>query len=83
MLIVSAVQNRGGENERSHYIVPIDTCYELVGLIRLKWKGLSGGEEVWQAIAEFFAGLRAKATIVGDEDTEQVVPTPWRGEANA
>ncbi len=60
-------------------------CYELVGLIRLKWKGLSGGEEVWKAIAEFFAGLRKKATTVEGvyTSTQQIAPTPWRGEANA
>ena len=63
-LLINRVQNRGGENYREHYIVPIDACYELVGLIRLKWKGLSGGEEVWKAIAEFFAGLQKRATVV-------------------
>jgi len=41
-LLINRVQNRGGDNYREHFIVPIDTCYELVGLIRLKWKGLSG-----------------------------------------
>ena len=47
-----------------YYIVPIDTCYQLVGLIRLSWKGLSGGEQVWKAIGDFFAGLRAKSQAV-------------------
>ena len=46
-------------------IVPIDICYRLVGLIRTKWRGLSGGPEVWQAIAAFFAGLEAQATHLG------------------
>lgn len=46
---------------REYYIVPIDACYQLVGLIRLSWRGLSGGEEVWRAIADFFAGIKAKA----------------------
>ena len=46
---------------REYYIVPIDACYKLVGLIRVYWKGLSGGEEVWKEIAEFFAGIRAKS----------------------
>lgn len=83
-LLINRVQNRSGDGDyREHYIVPIDTCYELVGLIRLKWKGLSGGEELWKAIAEYFASLRRKATTVGDTVTEEVTPTPWRGEVNA
>jgi Family of unknown function (DUF5947) len=48
-------------NAREHYIVPIDTCYQLVGQIRVSWRGLSGGEEAWKAIAEFFAGVKAKS----------------------
>jgi hypothetical protein len=46
----------------SHYfIVPIDECYKLVGLIRTKWKGLGGGSEVWEAINGFFIELRSKS----------------------
>lgn len=52
---------------REQYIVPIDACYQLVGLIRLSWKGLSGGEEAWQAIGTFFADLKAKARPVKGE----------------
>ncbi len=52
---------------REYYIVPIDACYKLVGLIRVYWKGLSGGEEVWKAIAEFFADVRAKSEPVKGE----------------
>ncbi len=46
---------------REHYLVPIDACYQLVGIIRTTWRGLSGGAAVWQAIADFFADLRARA----------------------
>src|SRR5579859_5181704 len=79
-LLINRVQNRGGESYREHYIVPIDTCYELVGLIRLKWKGLSGGEEVWKAIAEYFTALRKKAIPVGEVviGNQQTTSTPWR-----
>jgi hypothetical protein len=30
-----------------HYVLPIDECYKLVGLIRAQWVSLSGGTEVW------------------------------------
>lgn len=49
--------NRAG-NAREYFIAPIDKCYELVGTIRMHWRGLSGGDEVWRAIADFFARLR-------------------------
>jgi hypothetical protein len=39
------------------YVVPIDACYQLVGLIRRYWKGFDGGEEVWREIEGFFAML--------------------------
>ncbi|HEX3780550.1 MAG TPA: DUF5947 family protein [Pseudonocardiaceae bacterium] len=46
------------------FLVPIDACYELVGLIRLKWRGFDGGTEAKEEIATFFAGLRERATPV-------------------
>jgi len=49
------------------YLVPIDECYKLVGLIRANWRGLSGGAEVWQALAEFFAGLRQRTGAIEKE----------------
>ncbi len=52
--------NRIGDR-REYYIVPIDACYQLVGLIRSRWKGLSGGNAVWQAIEDFFADVRTKS----------------------
>jgi hypothetical protein len=56
--------NRVGST-REHYVVPIDECYKLVGLIRLHWRGLSGGTEVWNEIGRFFAGLRERSHPVG------------------
>ncbi|HYW25224.1 MAG TPA: DUF5947 family protein [Terriglobales bacterium] len=47
-------------------VVPIDQCYALVGLVRTGWRGLSGGPEVWGAVAAFFADLRARADVVRD-----------------
>lgn len=46
---------------REHYIVPIDACYRLVGLIRQSWRGLGGGTEVWEAITGFFQDIQARA----------------------
>lgn len=45
-----------------YYIVPIDECYKLVGLIRAYWHGLSGGQEVWEEIKKFFDELNERAT---------------------
>ncbi len=44
-----------------HAIAPIDECYRLVGMIKLRWEGISGGTGPEDAIAEFFAELREKA----------------------
>jgi len=55
--------NRVGKASE-HFIVPIDECYRLVGLIRTKWKGLSGGTEVWEAIDGFFAELKRRTAPV-------------------
>ena len=44
-----------------YYLAPIDRCYELVGLIRASWRGLSGGDQVWSNIRQFFTELRESA----------------------
>jgi hypothetical protein len=51
--------NRAGER-REHWLVPIDDCYELVGLIRTRWRGFGGGEEVWAGIDGFFGDLSTR-----------------------
>lgn len=71
--------NRVGEQEE-YFIVPIDICYQLVGLMRMKWRGLNGGEAVWKTLEEFFTGLRLKAIAqaVGD-----MSPVHVKGELDA
>ncbi|MEV0148783.1 MULTISPECIES: DUF5947 family protein [unclassified Nonomuraea] len=55
--------NRTG-GAREHWIVPVDDCYTLVGLLRTHWKGLAGGSRVWDAISDFFGELRTRSTTV-------------------
>lgn len=50
---------------REHFLVPLDECYGLVGLIRLHWKGLGGGQEVWAEIGRFFEALRERSRVLG------------------
>lgn len=63
-LLVNRVGYSRGSAPAEYLIVPIDACYKLVGLIRLHWRGLSGGTEVWQEIGKFFQELRAKAQVI-------------------
>jgi hypothetical protein len=53
--------NRIGE-AREYYRVGIDECYKLVGLIRTRWRGLSGGQAAWEEIGSFFADLRKRGS---------------------
>jgi hypothetical protein len=53
---------------RDYFLVPIDECYKLVGIIRMSWKGLSGGPEVQREIDRFFASLRERAGVGSGHD---------------
>jgi hypothetical protein len=48
-------------SETECLLVPIDVCYELVGLVRTHWKGFDGGTEAWERIDGFFADLATRA----------------------
>lgn len=50
-----------GHDEDEVFLAPIDACYELVGLVRAQWRGFDGGQEVWESVDNFFAGLRARS----------------------
>ncbi len=50
------------------YLVPIDACYELVGTVRMRWKGFDGGQEAWEDIQAFFARLRERSELVEHDD---------------
>ena len=63
--VVALLANRVGTARGSrlceYYLVPIDKCYELVGLIRAHWRGLSGGTEVWRKVTVFFSSLKGQS----------------------
>ncbi len=52
-------------NSREYYRVPIDECYKLVGLIRINWRGLSGGSETWSAFDQFLTSLKERSVAQG------------------
>jgi hypothetical protein len=45
------------------YLAPIDACYELVGRVKLHWKGFDGGQEAWAQIDAFFERLRERSRV--------------------
>jgi hypothetical protein len=70
--VEALLANRVGHVRRvaapEYYVLPIDECYKLVGLIRSHWRGFSGGTEVWQEIGRFFEGLKKRATLARDDE---------------
>jgi hypothetical protein len=66
-LLVNRIGHARGFTEAEYYLLPIDQCFRLVGLIRGNWRGFSGGTEVWQKIGEYFNEMRAHATVIGGQ----------------
>lgn len=58
---VEAVLIRRVADDLECYLVPVDLCYELVGTVKVHWRGFDGGTEARQRIDEFFAAVRARA----------------------
>jgi Family of unknown function (DUF5947) len=67
---VEALLVNRARGARQHFIVPIEDCYRLVGVIRTRWRGLSGGAEVWVEIEEFFEELSGRAKTVTTDKEE-------------
>ena len=51
------------DEQGQYYLVPIDSCYRLIGMIRVAWKGIFGGKEVNDIIRKFFIELKSKSVV--------------------
>ncbi len=60
---VEALLVNRARGAREHFLVGIDECYRLVGLIRTWWRGFTGGAEVWGELARFFEDLDARCRV--------------------
>ncbi|MFI5721336.1 DUF5947 family protein [Streptomyces cyaneofuscatus] len=60
-------------------LVPIDICYELVGRMRLHWKGFDGGAEARADIEEFFGRVAARARQLPAETEASGAGNPGGG----
>jgi len=60
-LLVRGSRSGGGGGGFECFLVPIDACYELTGVVRRRWRGFDGGEDAWRDIDGFFAALRARS----------------------
>jgi len=56
------VRSKRGQGGADCYIVPIDACYELVGHLRLLWRGFDGGQEANAKLNEFFDDVERRTT---------------------
>jgi hypothetical protein len=64
-LLVNRVLYAQGTGDAEYFICPIDECYRLTGLIRMHWRGLSGGTEVWHEINGFFEQINSRSIVIG------------------
>jgi hypothetical protein len=69
---VEALLVNRSRGSRDHYLVPIEEPFRLVALIRTRWRGLTGGKEVWEEIDRFFEELAQRsATVQNDMEEAQ------------
>jgi hypothetical protein len=78
-LLVNRLGPVRGYPAPEYYLVPIDECYKLVGLIRMHWKGLSGGTEVWLKLSDFFADLKNRSEKVQADKIRAATPADQEG----
>jgi hypothetical protein len=64
---VEAIVIRRDSEHEDCYLVPIDACYELIGRMRMQWRGFDGGAEARASIDAFFDDLRRRSRALGRE----------------
>jgi hypothetical protein len=65
---VEALLVNRARGARRHWVVPIDDCFGLVGVIRMHWKGLTGGRDVWEEIGRFCDRLDRRSPPASGRD---------------
>jgi hypothetical protein len=68
---VEALLVNRARGARQYFVVPIEDCYALVGLIRTRWRGLTGGQEVWEEIGRFFERLSGRSSATTSEREQE------------
>ncbi|MCA1654960.1 MAG: DUF5947 family protein [Pseudonocardiaceae bacterium] len=66
---VEAILIRSTDDTVEYFLVPIDVCYQLVGMVRIYWKGFDGGQEAHEHIDSFFADIRDRAAAFDTAST--------------
>lgn len=75
-ILVTTREDERGARHRELYLVPIDTCYELVGRLRLTWQGFDGGAEAHAALDDALGEIRRLSRPLLDSRREAGVPLP-------
>ncbi len=73
---VEALLLRAPVRSGDHYecfLVPIDSCYELIGRLRRVWRGFDGGSAAREQIDEYFASIRARSRPAPASATDPAV----------
>lgn len=58
------------DGEIEYFVVPIDACYELVGRMRMQWRGFDGGAEARSSIRDFLHQARSRATVFAEASSD-------------
>lgn len=59
---VEALLVHRSATSKVQFRVSLDRCYELIGLVRTHWQGLSGGPTLWGELDLFVARLRSSSS---------------------